>query len=115
MYKINNKSELQTALKNKKSHIIINDEKIIKTLKPLNNIVISDSNRNRCKYTLEKSLDGAAFLSSIGFAPMISELSGVNFLSAMGIISSIGLHETLTIFSEYSIKYKVNEIILSRI
>lgn len=115
MYKANNKSELETALKNKERHIIINDEKIIKTLKPLNNIVISDSNKNRCKYTLEKSLDGAAFLSSIGFAPMVSELADVNFLSAMGIISSVGLHEILTIFSEYSIKYKVGEIILSRI
>lgn len=115
MYKVNNKSELETALKNKKSHVIINDERIIKTLKPLNNIVISDSNRNRCKYTLEKSLDGGAFLSSIGFAPMISELANVNFLSAMGIISSVGLHEILTIFSEYSIKYKCSEIIISRI
>jgi transcriptional regulatory protein LevR len=115
MYKANSKSELETALKNKKSHIIINDERIIKTLKLLDNIVISVSNRNRCKHTLKKSLDGAAFLSSIGFAPMISELAGVNFLSAMGIISSVGLHEILTIFSEYSIKYKVGEIILSRI
>lgn len=54
MYKVNSKIELETALKNKEKHIIINDKRINKSLKPINNIVISNSNRNRCKYTLEK-------------------------------------------------------------
>lgn len=115
MYMVNSKVELEIALKNKEKYIVINDERINKTLKPLNNIVISDSNRNRCKYTLKNSLDSAAFLSSIGFAPMISELVDVNFLSAMGIISIIGLHEILAIVSEYNIKYKDNKVILYKI
>ena len=70
----------ETALKNKESKIIVSDKKIVKTLQPIYNVVIETSNRNRCKYTLEKSYDGSAFLGSFGFAPLVSEIGKVSFL-----------------------------------
>ena len=115
MYKASTRADLEVALKNKESKIIVSDKKIVKTLQPLHNVVIKTSDRNRCKYTLEKSYDGSAFLGSFGFAPVVSEIGKVSFFSAMGIISSIGLHQILIIFSEYNIKFKNNEILLSRI
>jgi len=115
MYKASIRAELEFGLKNKENKIIVTDKKIVKTLQPLHNVVIGTSNRNRCKYTLEKSYDGSAFLGSFGFAPLVSEIGNVSFFSAMGIISSVGLHQILIIFDEYNIKFENNEILLNRI
>jgi len=115
MYKASTRAELEVALKNKENKVIVTDKKIVKTLQPLHNVVIGTSNRNRCKYTLEKSYDGSAFLGSFGFAPLVSEIGNVSFFSAMGIISSVGLHQILIIFDEYNIKFENNEILLNRI
>lgn len=115
MYNVKTKAELEAALKNNEPNIFIFDEKIVKSFKPLDNVNISSAFRNRCKYTLEKSYDGSAFLGSFGFAPMISEVGDISFFSAMSMISSVGLHQILIIFSHYNIKFKDNGILLSKI
>lgn len=115
MYNVKTKTELEVALKNKEASILISDEKIIKSFRPLDNVEITSAFRNRCKYTLEKSYDGSAFLGSFGFAPMITEVGDISFFNAMSIISSVGLHQILIIFSYYNIKFKDNGILLSKI
>ncbi|WP_373599761.1 hypothetical protein [Paraclostridium bifermentans] len=114
MNKVASRSELYTALKNRDLKIIITDKRIIKGLKVLDNVVIKDSDRNRCKYALRNKSADSAFLGFVGFAPMISDMGNISFFQAMGVISTTGLHETLIIFSDYNIKYKNDEIILTK-
>lgn len=115
MDKVNNKAMLSKALDNQEKTIIIDDKKIIKGLKVLDNVVIKNSDRNRCKYSLKSKSYDSAFLGFIVFAPMISDMGNITFMEAMGVISSVGLHETLVIFADYNIKLKNDEIILTKI
>lgn len=115
MYSVKTKAELEFALKNKESNIFISEGKIVKSFKHLDNVNISSTFRNRCKYTLEKSYDSSAFLGSFGFAPMITEVSNISFFNSISMISSVGLHQILIIFSCYNIKVKDSGILLSKI
>lgn len=112
---VDSRDNLSLALKSKQNKIVINDKKIVKNLKLLNNIDIKTSDRNRCKYTIKNKIADSAFLGSIGFAPMISGIANISFLQGIGIISSIGLNEILIIFSYYSIYYEKETIILNKI
>lgn len=115
MIEVNNKNELSVAIKDKETIITIVNNKIVKSMLPLNNLTLDKKDINRCKYTLEKSYDSTAFLGFIGFAPLICEICDVSFLEAMGIISSVGLHEILVILTYYKIDFENNKIILSHI
>lgn len=115
MYNANDKNELIIAIKNREKHIVISNNKMISSLKPLDGLILDIKDINRCKYTLEKDYDGSAFLGFLGFAPMISEFGNISFFQAMGIISSVGLHEILVIFIEYRISFKNNKIVLAKI
>ncbi len=115
MNKVDNKAMLNKALRNTEKTIIITDKRIVKSLKVLDNIVIKASDRNRCKSILKSKSYNSAFMGFLGFAPMVSGMGNISFLQAMGVISSTGLHETLVIFADYNIKFKNDEIILTRI
>ena len=54
-------------------------------------------------------------MGSLGFAPMIAGMANISFLQGMGVISSVGLHESLVIFANYNIKFKNDTIILTKI
>ncbi len=111
--KANTKEELTLSLKNNDETIIINDDKIINKLKLLANINIKQSDKNRCNYTLNNQIDSIAFLGVFGFTPMISDICNISIVNSIGLISTIGLSEILTILSKYNIKYKDKKIILS--
>ncbi|MGL5314763.1 MAG: hypothetical protein ACRC92_16040 [Peptostreptococcaceae bacterium] len=115
MYEVINKNELELALKNKENDIVILNEKIIDTLKPLCNVSIPIEDRNRCKFTLEKSYDGSAFMGVFGFAPIVADIGKVSFFKGVSIISAVGLHQILVIIAEYNIKLANNELILNKI
>lgn len=115
MHTVDTKSQLDLALKNRENKITITDKRIIKGLKVLDNVNIKDSDRNRCKYSLRNKSADSAFMGSIGFAPMIAGMANISFLQGMGVISSVGLHETLVIFADYNIKFKNDTIVLNKI
>ncbi|KKY00940.1 MULTISPECIES: hypothetical protein [Paraclostridium] len=115
MHTVDTKSQLDLALKNRENKITITDKRIVKGLKVLDNVNIKDSDRNRCKYSLRNKSADSAFMGSIGFAPMIAGMANISFLQGMGVISSVGLHETLVIFADYNIKFKNDTIVLNKI
>ncbi|CEP83118.1 hypothetical protein [Paraclostridium sordellii] len=114
MVKVDSKALLESSLKNRDKKIIITEKRIVKGLKVLDKVSIKDSDRNRCKYSLRSKSADAAFLGFIGFAPMVSDMGNISFMQAMGVISSVGLNETLVIFADYNIIYKDDEIILTK-
>lgn len=115
MHTADTKVELDLALKNRENKITVTDKRIVKGLKVLDNVNIKYSDRNRCKYSLRNKSADSAFMGSIGFAPMIAGMANISFLQGMGVISSIGLHETLVIFADYNINFKNDTIILTKI
>ncbi|MEN2257573.1 hypothetical protein AAIB48_07290 [Paraclostridium benzoelyticum] len=115
MHTVDTKSQLDLALKNRENKITITEKRIVKGLKVLDNVNIKDSDRNRCKYSLRNKSADSAFMGSIGFAPMIAGMANISFLQGMGVISSVGLHETLVIFADYNIKFKNDTIVLNKI
>ncbi|MEG2788579.1 MAG: hypothetical protein RR942_12265 [Romboutsia sp.] len=115
MIEVNSKILFDKALKTREKKIVVTDKRIVKGLKILDKVVIKESDRNRCKYTLRSKSDDSAFMGVIGFAPMVSGMGNISFMQAMGVISSAGLHETLIIFADYNINFKNDAIILTKI